>query len=146
MFYKVVNTQRTSIDTQNTVTSHMVDIGKELKRLNRNVERSAMFGPSRGGRIAGGVRARESRMNPANLLSCPKTIYDLWKDIQRALGGTSLHVNSPHKSEGKTSSSTPEGKLFGTQLRICVIEACRLMLPWMKYMCNAVELALRYTR
>ena len=106
MFAKVVSTQRTSIDTQNSLTCHMTDVSKRLKRIEHNMQRSEMFQTSRaaggGGRVAGGgVPAREERLNPANLSKCPKTIYDLWIEYTTGLGGNKAACEFTQQERGK---------------------------------------------
>ena len=106
MLAKVVSTQRTSIDTQNTVTSYMHDISKRLRRVEQNQQRSEMFrfsrAAGRGRVLAGGVgRPREERLNPANLSACPKTLYDLWAEYTTGLGGNKAACEFTTRERGK---------------------------------------------
>jgi hypothetical protein len=107
MFAKVVATQRTSIDTHNAVTSHYSEFSKRLKRVEQNQQRSELFRTSRaaaggGGRVVGGgVPARDERLNPANLVACPKTIYDLWVEYTTGLGGNKAACEFTEHERGK---------------------------------------------
>jgi len=101
LFAKVVSTQRTGIDTQNTVTSHYTEISHRLRRMERNVERTAMFRGARTMHGAGGVRAREDQLTPAILSKCPRTVYDLWVEYTVGTGGNKPACQFTTKERGK---------------------------------------------
>ena len=86
MYAKVTGIARDVVEVKNTQASQYAETHRQMRRLERNVNRVATV-PGTRVRIVGGGNAGGVRVKPANLVGAIKDLHVLWNEYESGIGG-----------------------------------------------------------